>query len=198
MRFFKDNSYNIVKLYVNQIGISIFSIVLYSAIGSISNDALNLNLSVVLSVFSLLFFLALIYTAAWEFGAKDKISIDAGRLHPIRLKGIYMGLLAAVPNFVIAGLCAVFAVIYKHTLSSGISIVAVVFNFLMRISEGMYLGILQGIFGEFTSVAEFSFIIQAVGFALLPLIAVGVTQLGYSFGMKNIRILSVFDKKSKS
>ena len=197
MRFFKDNSYNIVKLYINQIGISIFSVVLYTAVGSITNEALNLNLTTFLSVFSTIFFLALIYTAAWEFGAKDKISIDAGRLKHCKLKGVYMALWANFPNAVISCACAAFALVYKYTLIDGFSIVAVLLNSLMRLSEGMYLGILQSIFGGFTSVVEFSFIIQAFGFAIMPLIAVAVTQLGYTFGMKNVRIFAAFDKKSK-
>ena len=35
MRFFKSNSYDIVKLYINQIGISIFSLFLYFAVESL-------------------------------------------------------------------------------------------------------------------------------------------------------------------
>ena len=60
MKFFKDNSYDIIKLYINQIGIAIFSLVLYTAIGFLEDAGLNLKLRVVLSVFATLFYFALI------------------------------------------------------------------------------------------------------------------------------------------
>lgn len=43
MKIFKENSYDIVKLYVNQIGIMIFSMLLYTAVGSFENESLSLS-----------------------------------------------------------------------------------------------------------------------------------------------------------
>ena len=67
MRFFKENSYDIVRLYINQIGISIFSMVLYTAVGTIELSSKLLDVG--LSVFLLGFYFTLIYTASWEYGA---------------------------------------------------------------------------------------------------------------------------------
>ena len=80
MKFFKENSYDIVKLLINQIGIAIFSMTLYFSIALIEDANLKSTLNLLVSIFSTLFYYALIYTAAWEFGAKDKIRIDGGKM----------------------------------------------------------------------------------------------------------------------
>ena len=82
MKIFKENSYDVVKLYVNQLGIMIFSMLLYTAVGAFENEKLSLALSIFVSVFSICFYLVLIYYAIWEIGAKDKIRIDGGRMEP--------------------------------------------------------------------------------------------------------------------
>ena len=195
MRFFKENSYDIVKLYINQIGISIFSMVLYTAVGTIDIGTRALNIG--LSVFLMLFYFALIYTAAWEFGAKDKIRIDSGKMSRTACKGTFMSLFAAVPNFIIAGLCFITALIYKSTLSSALGVIAVLLNTLMRLSMAMYLGIIQAIFGSFTGAADSAFILQAVGFFVSPLLAVAVVSFGYSFGIRDKRIFGIFSANNK-
>ena len=55
MKIFKENSYDIVRLYVNQLGIMIFSMLLYSAVGSFENESLSSALSVFVSIFSVCF-----------------------------------------------------------------------------------------------------------------------------------------------
>ena len=82
MKIFKENSYDIVRLYINQLGIMIFSMLLYTAVGSFENESLSTSLSVFVSIFSTCFYLALIYYMMWEIGAKDKIRIDGGRMVP--------------------------------------------------------------------------------------------------------------------
>jgi FtsH-binding integral membrane protein len=99
MKFVKENSYDIVKLIINQIGITIFSLVLlFTANGA--------NLPPVFkplfSVFSTLFYFALLYTVAWEFGAKDKIKIDSGRYSATKAKGLFLGLWANCVNIFLA------------------------------------------------------------------------------------------------
>ena len=84
MKIFKENSYDIIRLYVNQLGIMIFSMLLYSAVGSFENESLSSGLSVFVSIFSVCFYLALIYYSMWEIGAKDKIRIDGNRMDPCK------------------------------------------------------------------------------------------------------------------
>ena len=81
MRFFKENSESIIRLIVNQIGITIFSFFLYTALGVMQKEGESspLHFKVLISAFCVLFYFVLIYTVVWEIGAKDKIRIDAGR-----------------------------------------------------------------------------------------------------------------------
>ena len=194
MRFFKNNSYDIVKLYINQIGIAIFSTVLYTAVGSMGEAKLISALNMAISIFSVLFYFMLIYNVAWEYGAKDKIRIDADRLVYDRAKGVKMSLFASVPNVVISGTCVITALIYKFTSAEFAGVVSGVLNFFMRITLSMYLGIVQSIFGAFNSVADMSFIGAGIAFTLISVFAVIVTQIGYLFGAKNFKIFAPHSK----
>ena len=61
MRFFRDNSDSIVKLYINQIGVAIFSMFLYTAAGALSVGGIaSLLIKVGISVFAVLFYFSLI------------------------------------------------------------------------------------------------------------------------------------------
>ncbi len=98
MGFLKKNSYTIVKLFINQLAISIFGNVLAIACGMADNQALKL----VTSIFAILFFLFLNYSVLWEIGYKNIPAIDAGRMPRRPLNGFYMALWASVPNFIFA------------------------------------------------------------------------------------------------
>ena len=196
MRFFKNNSYDIVKLYINQIGIAIFSTVLYTAVGSMGEAKLISALNMAISIFSVLFYFMLIYNVAWEYGAKDKIRIDADRLVYDPAKGVKMSLFASVPNVVISGTCVITALIYKFTSAEFAGVVSGVLNFFMRITLSMYLGIVQSIFGAFNSVADMSFIGAGIAFTLISVFAVIVTQIGYLFGAKNFKIFAPHSKQN--
>ena len=56
MKFLKENSYDILRLYINQIGITIFSLVLYFSVSMLEDKVVSLRLKVAISVFAMLFF----------------------------------------------------------------------------------------------------------------------------------------------
>ena len=66
MKFFRENSYDIVKLFINQIGITIFSFMLYTAVAMIDNDSLFLKINVFVSVFAIAFYFSLLYLPCSE------------------------------------------------------------------------------------------------------------------------------------
>ena len=191
MKFFKDNSYDIVRLYINQIGITIFSMVLYAAVGFLEDSDLKLELRIVLSVFATIFYLALIYTASWEYGAKDKIKVDSGKLRKLPGKGAILSFLANLPNFLIAGLAVICMTVYMSGGAEGFFTAFGVFNLIIRFCSAMYIGIIQGVFSAVPD-GNLLWLLESVGYLVLPLLSVAVTQLGYSFGSRNFRILSVF------
>ena len=198
MKIFKENSYGVVKLYVNQLGIMIFSMLLYTAVGAFENEKLSLALSIFVSVFSICFYLVLIYYAVWEIGAKDKIRIDGGRMEPSKYKGLIMSLFANVPNFIFGILTTIFLAIYLFTGSDGIYALFLIFNTIMRFHASMYLGVITAIVPS-SAVAEsvdyIEFLIEAILFTVLPMISVLVTQLAYTLGSKEKKLLSFMSTK---
>ena len=96
--FLKKNSDMIIKLIVHQFGLTVFGFLLYSAASVSGNRALVIGFS----IFSVAFYLFLVYNLAWENGSKDKIRIDAGRLERDNFKGLKADLIAQIPNLIIA------------------------------------------------------------------------------------------------
>ena len=198
MKFFKENSYDIVRLLINQIGITIFSLVLYTALQFDLDPATTLTIKICLSVFATLFYLTLLYTAAWEFGAKDKLRIDSGKYKKQPAKGALMSVCANLPNFILAiGALVCFLVYFLAAADAAYSFFAIL-NTLMRFISAMYIGIIQGIFSFLPDNSSTTWICETVAFAVSPLFAVGVTHLGYSFGLREFRITSLFKSSQKS
>ncbi|MBR6426529.1 MAG: hypothetical protein IKS28_01750 [Clostridia bacterium] len=93
--FLKDNSYTIFKMFVNQIGMTIFGLAVSFATSNF--DGLFLGAS----VFGVLFYLVLLYTMTWEEGFRQSQAIEAGRKKYIPLSGLYMSLCANLINIVL-------------------------------------------------------------------------------------------------
>ena len=196
MRFLKENSYSIIKLYINQLGISIFSLLLYSAVWALKNEELSLNLTIGISVFAILFYFALIYTAAWDIGAADIIKIEAGRMKSQKSKGALMSFFANIVNFVLAAICVIAMLLYINGIDGAIGFSQVA-NLILRLTYAMHIGILQGIFKSFASDANMYNLLQSCGYLALPLLTIIVTHIGYIFGMKNLKIFPS-SKKTKN
>jgi len=195
MKFFKENSYDIIRLFINQIGIAIFSMILYTALGMVDlDDGTKLGIKVALSVFATLFYFALIYTVAWDWGAKDKIRIDGGRMEAVKLKGARMAIFANIPNFVLSFVYALTMGLYVLGVE-GVKNVSAIFNTFVRLLMSMYLGILQGIFSPLQDSLYVYHFWQAVGYFLVPFIAIAVTQLGYTLGTKEKKLFGSTVKK---
>ena len=136
--FLKEHSYNMVKLFLNQIGMTVFGTMLALALSR------HADLLVISGIFSVIFFLVLDYMALWEIGAKDKIRIDGGRLKPMSYKGALLSFGANLPNLILTLLMA-FCAFIGTSVSEGISITC---NAILRLLNGMYLGIIK--FFEYT------------------------------------------------
>ena len=202
MNIFKNNLYDIVKLYINQIGITIFSWFLYFAIPA-DDDPLFDTLSMVVSIFAILFYLILIYNVVWEIGAKDRIRIDSKGCEPQPLKGMVMALFANLPNLVFAFFAVLFGVLYVAGGIEWASPVFFVFVLIMKSHAAMYMGLVQGITPSVPEGAESAEVFgnaltQSVWFVVLPLVAVALTQLSYWLGTKEFKLFGfLFSGKGK-
>ena len=198
MKIFKENSYDIVRLYINQLGIMIFSMLLYTAVGSFDNEKLSSALSIFVSVFSICFYLVLVYYVVWEIGAKDKIRIEGGRAEPCKHKGLVMGLFANIPNLVLGLITVLFLAIFLATGNNVINSVFLVFNLITRFHASMYLGVITAVVPTGLSAGPIDYIemlVETVLFTVLPFVSVSVTHLAYSLGSKEKKLLSFITNK---
>ena len=198
MKFLKNNSYDIVRLFINQLGITIFSLVLYTALDVFDDKSVAAGVRVGLSVFATLFYFVLLYTAGWEYGAKDRLRVDGGKIVDgvkpthFELKGSVLSLAANLPNFVFTILAIICISLYMNGGGEGLYSAFALFNLIIRFIAAMYLGIIQGVFSFLPAGENISWLMQTVGFAVMPLFSVAATQLGYSFGYREFRIFSLF------
>jgi hypothetical protein len=175
----------------------IFSMLLYTAVGSFENKSLSNALSIFVSVFSIGFYLVLIYYSVWELGAKDKIRIDGGRMEPCKHKGLVMGLFANVPNLVLGALSVILLSIFLIGGGDGVYAGFLIFNTIMRFHSSMWLGVITDLVPSLsaTKIDYIEFLIEAVLFTVLPLVSVGVTHLAYTLGSKEKKIFSFLSGK---
>lgn len=179
-QFFTENSKIIGKLVLNQFGATFFGIMLLLAASSSGN--LRTRLELFASIFATLFYLFLLYNVLWEKGGQDRIKIDGGRAVKSPLKGLYIALVANIPNFILAALVIV-SDPFKAT-----HIWAGNLNFISRIIcllwEGMYAGIVAFF-------APNNPLIHLVD--IFP--ALLICELAYYLGLNNKKILGFLSKK---
>ena len=199
MRFFKENSYSIVKLFVNQIGISIFSLMLYTAVtvANLDFDVTKL-IKFMISIFSILFYAFLLYTISWEIGAKDRLHVDSGKEKKRPWKGAVLSLLANLPNFLFASVCLILILLYLSTGGEGFLSASGIVNLIFRLLASMYLGTVTFFFDLSASGGAPDYLIlvrQSILFLVLPLISILATHIGYRMGLAQLRLFK--DPKAK-
>lgn len=189
MKILKDNAYDIVRFFVFQIGIAIFSLMLYFSITVVDDATASLYIQFAISVFSILFYLFLVYTASWDYGAKDKIRIDGGRMDPTPAKGAIMVLAANFLNFALALICVFFSGFYLAGAADWFNTVFGVFNMIMRLICAMYIGVINFIFISVEN-QTLAFFLESIGYLAAPLIGVLVSHIAYTRGLKDKRLFA--------
>ena len=199
MSFIKRNFHDILRLYINQVGITIFALMLYTACGVVDNDLLLAKLRTVISVFSILFFFVLLYYVAWEYGAKDLIRVDGGKIERSSAKGLLMALIANIPNLLLSVATCIFGFLYvggNQALGNFFGL----FQAITMAHASMYMGLIQTIVYGFTAVdavaIDYRYLIMPILFVVIPLLSVAVVHFAYTLGYKEIKIVKVlFDRK---
>lgn len=181
--FFSQYGYNTIKMFVNQFAVSLLGAVLSMATSTTGNDTLTL----VVSVCAILFYLFLIYNMTWEIGATDKISVDVGKKTYKPLTGLFMSLLANIPNFIIA---IVFTIGMLFAQTNGNT--AAMAKLAAVVCEGMYFGTLMTIEIGGTPLHGFWWMYFVI---TIPAIVAATTA--YFLGHRNFRFIAqYFSKKS--
>ena len=199
MRFFKDNFHDISKLYINQIGVTIFSFFLYTAVAMVDDSSIFFALKLATSIIATLFYLVLSYFIIWEIGAKDKIKIDAGRLSPAPAKGLLISLFANIPNIILALLAVIFAAIMISGVDWALSAFTLVFA-ILRFHTAMFMGVVQGSAPAGGGGAPLDMndcLVESALFLILPVIAVAFSHFAYWMGSNEYKIFGFLTSNNK-
>ncbi len=189
-KFFHDYSYSAVKMFVTQIAIAIFGTALTFATtrahtGSNTFDTFTL----IVSIFSIIFYLFLLYTSMWEIGAKDAIQVEMGKKKFMPNTGLILSLLANIPNLILAVVYLISDILNAENA-----------KFLTRLAasllEGMYFGTIVTVTvwweGAWVTLNEFSITFFAM---IIP--AILTCWLAYYMGYKNFRFIAPDPVKAK-
>lgn len=134
--FMQKHSYNAVRLFVNQIAISIFGLVLAIACGKVENSPLQ----IITSVGAIVFYLFLIYAAMWEVGSKDQFGVENGTKKNAPLSGLYVALIANSLNLLLAIVILICSFAAEGGALHAAGAMAKVISLFI---EGMYTGLLS-------------------------------------------------------
>lgn len=145
LAFLKERSYDIVKMFIYQIALSLFGMSLALATGSksASTDLVSYQpsaLQLITGIFSILFYLFLVCYFMWELGSKDSSRIARGENGFTRWTGLYMSLAASTVNLLVAIFITLGNFLshipFFSTLGGGAAFVGL-------LSQGMYMSILS-------------------------------------------------------
>lgn len=179
--FFKNHSYDMVTMLLNQVAISMFGFTLVLATMKIGNDTLR-N---VMSIFSALFYLVLLYIKAWDIGFKDKISVEQGKKANNPFRGALISLCANAINYVLALFVMLRALLPSVSLITSIGDVCQAISVFIN---GMYTGLLVNQVGG-APLNSYWF-----SFFLTPIPAILICGLAYYFGLHDVKHTGFFHK----
>lgn len=198
MKLLKEQFYDILRLFINQIGIAIFSFMLYTAAGMVLEDTSSrMSINLVISIFSVLFYFVLIYTVTWEYGAKDRIRVDGGRLIADGFKGAKMGALANIPAMAAALLALLIGALMIVLPYDAVGVIRLIFDMIARFLSLSYLGSVSFILQSLSDNQTLYSYLQEALFVVMPILAIAVTQFGYTMGFKERKLFSSGNKNKK-
>ncbi|MBQ8643004.1 MAG: hypothetical protein IJ480_12405 [Clostridia bacterium] len=177
--FWTENGRIVTKLILNQFGAAVMGLMVTAA--AASNDTLKLFAS----LFSICFYLVLLYMVVWEKGGQDRIRFDGGRAPWQPFNGLKMSLLHNIPNILFAVLIIIgflFGEKGGRFEMEWAGNMYAIFNVIGRLWHGMYIGLIQT-FAPYNPIA----------FLLVVLPALFICTFGYYMGLTNRRVFSVFE-----
>ena len=203
MNFFKENSYDIVKLYLTQIAISVFALIMYTSAGFIqANTSLSATFQIIISVFSILFYFVLLYTAAWDWGANDKIRADGGRCTLDKARGLKMVAISNIPNYILVLVPVIGFGLSAAGVNTFLAKLGSIFFAILQFTASMFQGLIVNVFdflrdGAEGAANESFFFAQACGYAVMIIVTIAVTHLAYTLGSKDKKLFRFIKTNKK-
>lgn len=178
--FFSENGYEIVKLIVTHLCLSIFGIMV-----SIPFDAENASgrfFCLGLGICAVLLYCYLIYTQIWEIGAKDGINVRAGSRKSTPYRGLCIAFVASILDFLLGGAYAI--LYYYQAYSPALSSASLIVGLVTSLWEGVYLGIWRSACHD-----------HPIYFVLAPLVPILVAEGAYLLGLRDFKLFRKSIKK---
>ena len=176
--FFKNYSYDMLKMFLNQFGTAIFGFSLALAAGHAQSPVLR-NVT---SVGAILFYLFLLYTMTWDIGYRDRVSVESRRKPRAPLTGLWISLAANAVNF----LLAIFIMLGSLLDTPFTSHLGAIGAFAATILEGMFVGLLANPVGG-VPLNSFWWV-----YFLLPIPAMLLSAITYNLGLRDVKFTSAF------
>lgn len=176
-KFTSRYGYDSVKMFVRQIAIAIFGLVIAIATKG--------GLQIASSAFAVLFYLFLIYDIAFTVGSKDSTSKS---VKPSMLTGFYISLIANIPNIILAVLYAVgYAVrMFENSFCTVLTKIGGVSASIALMIEGMFTGMMT-----LNIAPDVPLNTQPWAYFVIVLLPIIVSTVAYIFGYKDIRATSL-------
>ena len=178
--FWSENSKIISKLILNQFGATFLGLMVIAAASAAQGQRAWLMLFA--SCFAAFFYLFLVYAVVWERGGRDRIKVDGGRAVPKPWTGLWISLIANIPNFLLAILVLIsdpFKASFEWAGNMNL-----ISRALCLLWEGMYAGFVS-YFSPNNPLIHLLYVFPAIA----------VSTFGYLLGFSNMRLLSVFELK---
>ncbi len=186
-RFIKEHSYEIVKFFLTQIGIAVFGLVLSFATSS------NKLVFLLTSIFAVVFYCCLLYSEAWEIGAKDRPRVTNGRMKYSPGRGFIYACFSNSLNFVFVVIMLICLLVGAGNVFFG-NIYAVLF-YIQRTISAMFMGINQFL-APATVINGREFIVpdsifQPLFYLLSTVPSIVSVGLGYFMGLNDKKLFTV-------
>lgn len=178
--FWSDNSKIIGKTILNQFGGAFFGIMLFFAAYSLRHI---IWLPLLASVMAIAFYLYLIYMIMWERGGQDRIKFDGGRGPNKPLTGLWVSVVANIPNLILAAVILISEPLIKSS-DSAAGVINTAGRAIALLWEGMYMGVVK-------TFAPHNPLI----YLLMVFPALFVSTFAYYVGFSNRRLFGLLQKK---
>jgi hypothetical protein len=176
---------------------------MYTSAGFIqANTSLSATFQIIISVFSILFYYVLLYTAAWDWGANDKIRADSGRCTLDKTRALKMIAISNIPNYIFV----IVPIIGYGLSTAGVETflvkVGTVFFTILRFTASMFQGVVVNVFDFLRSDAEGAtnisfYLALACGYAVMILVTIAVTHFAYALGSRDKKLFGFIKTNKK-
>ncbi len=202
MKFIKEHINDIVRLMLNQFALAVFGIVLVSA-SRMANKGVYGGLALGFGIFSILFYMYILYATLQEMGSKHRVRIESGRMTRDPLYGLKLMTLAQVPTLLVL-LFLFISYPFSFVLEVNFfKFVFLVFNYVIYFIQAMYSGVIGFILskcnlldattGELTT--STGALVHIICYFVSVIPGILVCWVSYLMGLRDIKIASVFRRR---